>query len=641
MSRVRLIVTDDHDHAPEETQVLFRQRLGWVALLGAYLAVLCLPAHRALVTDQAQRVVTHRTTGWMRAANGEPGSAQSALLAEARKHPQERDLQLGAVLLRATPEQVAEPPNQPIPNDFTAGIRSEPRVRAAEAIHARFPDDPVVTAQLIRYAWLHGSIRRRTLGDQIDGVPLSPADLERLEQWCREGIRQDPDNGFFPTMLAGARFAAGKDEEALTTLHEASVCGTWKDYAYFEGSGARALLIRTFGDRGLSMHALAMASVLLPHLQNVRQGARLAVWHAEQSKDRETEHRLRADVIRLGSLIRRNGDTLIARLVGAAAEHFGFGDGSTQERGAFRKEEQARKHAAARRSYVARLQHEAPQFAAEVERESRLLDRFEEVKAWYLADSLPFKSWDNLLGGDVRRDVLGLTLLPNLGVALLLWAAAALLAAAPWPQSHRELSAGRWLLSEAPIAARIALIAGLALPLLFGLGRAWVAGGSHLPLAGAVVAVGLALALPYSGRKVEGGWAPATLGVALTLAALAFVPAALASQPEAWWRGQVPSLLILGGEQLQPGFQNATEAFWLPTGALLAAVIPTSVLLIAALRRRTTWQAVNGIRLAFKVSAAILATLYLGYVLFATPATARDARTWDTIIAREAGGDPL
>jgi hypothetical protein len=633
-----LIVTDDAAHAPQETQVLFRQRLGWVVLLAAYLAVLCLPAHRALILDQFPRAFAQGMPGWMRAANGEPGPSREALRRTAQRYPQEREIRLGAVLLRATPEQEYDTPAGPA----GAGIMSDPRVRACEAIRARFPDDPAVTAQLLRYVWLRGStIHRVSLGDPSDGELVSRADLERLRSWCRDGARMDPQNGFFPTILAVAEFGARNDEAGLAALHAASVCETWHDYAYTEGSGARALLIRTFGDRGFTMHALPMAAVLLPHLQRIRMSARIASSHADQKRaggDPGAEHRIRADVIRLGSLIRRNADTLIARLVGTAFEQIGFGT-SRQMQGLFRKDEREKVRARARVDYLHRVEREAPEFAAEIGRELRLLEKFEETKEWYLADSAPFKALDNLIDREGNRDVFGLTLLPNLAVSLLLWVVTALLVAIPWP-GGRQISLARWVLSEATPAARVGVVAALGICALLNCFWTWTtAPGGWIYLLGVAVVLGLLVSLPCSGRKAEGGWSAASLGAVLVLTVVPLTLVALNGQLGAWWHSQVPAFALLGGEGATD--PDLSRLFWVPTGTLLAVLAPLSVLLVAAVRRRTLWQTMNGLRLTFKVLAAVGATLYLGYVLVATPASARDARLWDATVARESSGNPI
>jgi hypothetical protein len=245
-----------------------------------------------------------------------------------------------------------------------------------------------------------------------------------------------------------------------------------------------------------------------------------------------------------------------------------------------------------------------------------------------------------MISREVQRDLVGLTLLPNLAACLFLWVVSALVTALPWPHSRREISLGRWLLSEAPPMVRMASIAGIGTYFVAAYFWSWtVAAGAWLPLAGVAVGLALVASLPYSGRRTDGGWSAASLGTVLVVTMLAFVPVALTSNLVEWWRPQVPALWLMGGER--PAFTQQGTEFWVATGALLAAVTPATVLLLAAIRRKTVWQTANGLRLAFKMLAAVGAVLYLGYVLVATPASARDARTWDHVVAREAGGDPI
>jgi len=567
--RVRLMLRDNADDQADDTRVLVRQRTGWVMLLAAYTALFCLPTYRAFMSDQAVRALARKSPGWMSAAMGQSSDARERLLTMAGKSPEERDLQLGAAHLTATPvlEQVAF---------------ADPRVKAVDALRGRYPNDPVPVAHVLRLCCTGGStLGRKELGDVL-GRQFTPGDLSRMEALCRDGARLDPENGYFPTMLAVMQFRGMRDQEALQSLHAASVCGTWKDYAFHQGVGGRDLLIRTFGDRGLVMHALPSASILLPHFQAIRQSAQLAMLKARTSRsagDLQSEHRTRTDVIRLGSLMRRNADTLIGRLVGAGVEDLGFG--LEPHRLGPAASDNSAKAAVVRQGYAAVIAGEAPALAAEVTHELKSFNRFLEIKREHLDDNAPFKVWDQVILSDIQRDVLGLTLLPNLAASLLCWLLASVVALAFRPRNAASASAAGQLGTWSPVS--IALVLGFA---------------------GAVCAgVGLSVNLTDC------------------------------------WRGMLPALWLVGGDQSAPPV--SVPGTLLCSGALGSVAILVAVLSGAAIRRRTLSETVEGARLAFKSAAAIAACLYLAYGLMAVPGNARDARTWESGLEQEMQARPL
>ncbi len=198
-----------------------------------------------------------------------------------------------------------------------------------------------------------------------------------------------------------------------------------------EAEGGRRLLVAAYGDHGLPMVAMPYYMVLLPHSAQLRQAARHIIWkgiEAGAQGDRLTEHRLRTDVLRFGGRLRRDGDTLIARLVGA---HIQFAalrstidkpwitattNGKSNGEAAHHLRDQ---------EYLRRLQREAPQLSGEVDAELPLLYRFQETHR----EEFPSDEWNRLLGAAKVREVAGLVLASNLMGLLLLWGAAAALCA--------------------------------------------------------------------------------------------------------------------------------------------------------------------------------------------------------------------
>lgn len=637
---IRLAFADDEAGVGEETRVLLRQRVGWVALLGAFLALLCLPAHRGMLEDHWQGVVAHRAPEWEQVGASNSASRSRPVQRVLAENPEDRDLQLGGIAMGSWRSS----PDDPDQQRELLQLKSA-SLDALRRLMERHPDDPVVVAALIRYCTRKAvRLHRPDDGAEPEARPVPAPVLAEYEEYCRRGARLDPDNGFFPTMRAVARFEARDDEQALELLHEASLLPRWNDYALAEGAGAQALLLKAYGDRGPVLHAGPTAGVILPHLSQVRAMARIAARHAEDCLARgelTRGHALHVDQIRLGRQMRQGSGHLIGRLVGGAVQAINLRVRPTPEPQYASDAERKAARRKQREAYASRVAREAPAYAAEVERANREYEVLE-AKQSQLSENGALQVWDQLLVRIVWREILGLSLAANLGVCLLLWGVASLLKSLVWSREGSQRRLLGWIWREAHPLIRVP---AFAVPLLAAsLAVAWAAEGALPGYLLLPVCV-----LPFFLRVTSrGDWQPVRARRLALAAAMAAALMAGLTQPWAldplrtgWWKDVTASAALLGEPDPPTEIVNPTLAYLLPSGALLGLLIPAVVVCLTALRRGSFQEMTEGVRLLGKGSAGLLAVVYLGFILVAVPAGQRDGRAWDRSIEQEARGVPF
>ena len=104
----------------------------------------------------------------------------------------------------------------------------------------QFPNEPILPAAILRhYCVRHYSVPSLRQIDQKE--------IATFERIAREGERVDPENAYFPMMRAAGLFAAGKKEEALKVLMQASEKSRWDNYAVAEAVGNLGLFETAFG----------------------------------------------------------------------------------------------------------------------------------------------------------------------------------------------------------------------------------------------------------------------------------------------------------------------------------------------------------------------------------------------------------
>jgi len=146
-------------------------------------------------------------------------------------------------------------------------------------------------------------------------------DAERLLKWASELSERDKDNAFPLLAKSWALFALGRDNEALSTFHEAALRPNYRTY---DERWLQVRAPRTFAAEERLARALA---VFFPHLSQLREMARRVVKHAadaEEKGDFERALRLYEDALKVGAKIREQGFWIVENLVGMAIQSIAF-----------------------------------------------------------------------------------------------------------------------------------------------------------------------------------------------------------------------------------------------------------------------------------------------------------------------------
>ncbi|GAB4456417.1 MAG: hypothetical protein OHK0029_14290 [Armatimonadaceae bacterium] len=281
-------------------------------------------------------------TGWLvraqlSAATGKPlvsfsdtGVREERNTATLRAHPDDYLVQLAGAL-QGTPRATVEQ-DQVVINST---LSEKDRAAQLAALEPRFGSHASLYAHQLRYLTF-GSLQLRRVKEQVqievpnsvgdrygknDNQKPAPEDVARFIALANRGAALDPQNGFFPTMLALGYFADHQDVLAHQALHFAAQKPFWNDYAMEEASARLRLITRTHGEVGSVARMAVTAAVLLPHFSQVRAMARLATAQAmakEEQGDTAAGLQIRRDVSQLGASIRTTSTVTIARLVGVA-----------------------------------------------------------------------------------------------------------------------------------------------------------------------------------------------------------------------------------------------------------------------------------------------------------------------------------
>ena len=121
------------------------------------------------------------------------------------------------------------------------------------------------------------------------------------------GERLDPDNVFWPAMLAATYFAAGRDTQALAALARCDHKTRWDSYIYEEILGQWRLYSLAYGDHGATQKIGPLSLIAFPHLRELRRMAEMARWHADQEAgwgNVRGAMQIRHHVQRVGNLLR-------------------------------------------------------------------------------------------------------------------------------------------------------------------------------------------------------------------------------------------------------------------------------------------------------------------------------------------------
>jgi hypothetical protein len=210
------------------------------------------------------------------------------------------------------------------PNPSTAGEELyntiaktdyEEEGKGLDALSDRYPNDPLVQAELVRWASRIGVPRMDN--DPRNGNPTaqkpSPQTLRMialLAKAAARGEKADPDNAHFALMTAAAHWAKGEEAQAEADFERAAVMPKYNDYTveYCDLVNGR---LRQAGDRGNYRQVIVCASVMLPYITHERAAAKRAV--ASGTGARNIASRMR--VMKLADTMARYSDTLIGMLI--------------------------------------------------------------------------------------------------------------------------------------------------------------------------------------------------------------------------------------------------------------------------------------------------------------------------------------
>jgi len=289
-------------------------RLAWLAL-ATFGTLLLLPGTRYLLkTQMRMQALTYSTE-----------TNVPAERAAAARMPDDYPIQLALA--------TEMPTSFPDANAADPMVRSKARNRRIAALAQRFPNNPSVYANCLRYMTMgevrvarsdDGSSPVVPVGTQV--VPIAPESLEMFDAAAQKGAELDPDNAYFPMMRAVGLFNARRDSEALAALQAAGRCAHWTEYYQDESDGQNRLQAATYGEQGAVQHLNVAANLLFPQYAQLRAEARLAMHlagEAERDGDTAKGVAIRHALMRCGGLMRSQGTSYITSLVGIAIVNIG------------------------------------------------------------------------------------------------------------------------------------------------------------------------------------------------------------------------------------------------------------------------------------------------------------------------------
>jgi hypothetical protein len=277
-------------------------------------ALWAFPAVRYTLQAQFQFALMGDNLAWMRALDSRRSEREIPRLdAAAARFSGDYLMQIGRataladVSIRAQPHSARAAPS---PQDDRTLVR-------LGIVARNFPYAPGAYAHFTRYMMaervrierveLRGSQATPEHQRLARSIPARLRDVELMEWALRSGEKRDPDNGYWPAMLAVTYFAALRDEEALQALSRSARTSRWDSYLYEEVLGQWRLYSAAYGDNGAAQKIAPLSLIAFPHLRELRHTAEMARWYADRAAaaGRPNEAiRIRRNLVWLGALIR-------------------------------------------------------------------------------------------------------------------------------------------------------------------------------------------------------------------------------------------------------------------------------------------------------------------------------------------------
>jgi hypothetical protein len=272
--------------------------------VGAIIAILLLPQ----TTWEAR---SHISAMFMRNVNVQ--ESEAALCQE-----QPQDIQL----------QVGEFAQQPIIDS------DDDQAHQCVNLQRRFPHSPVVEANIIEKLCRMGLQPEVNPAEEAfigypkpyETIPDTPQEGEKLrviKGAALSGEADDPNNAFFPMILAAVDFAQSRDAEGIRAVEVAGRDSQWNDYIGDLVAGSIRLSESAHGGGLNGTSRIEILSLtLLPQFAPLRSVARVSLWHAvndEKSGQFADSVRLRRALLHVGLLMRSDSKSFfISNLVGIA-----------------------------------------------------------------------------------------------------------------------------------------------------------------------------------------------------------------------------------------------------------------------------------------------------------------------------------
>ncbi len=229
------------------------------------------------------------------------------------------------------------------PNDYQVQLAGQPeetqlnaaghdfRLEYARSLVPRFPANASLRANILRYTMFEDFHLRSDADFLLGGQPVpakshnaappTPTALAAFEADAAAGERLDPDNAYFPFMLAAALFCAHQDQAGLAAIRRASTKHVWREYFDDEVEGRWRINDAIYGGREDISSTAISAALLFPHYAGLRAAARVVAYKAildEQAGQPEAGLAKRQALARCGELMGIQSTVIIGNLVGVA-----------------------------------------------------------------------------------------------------------------------------------------------------------------------------------------------------------------------------------------------------------------------------------------------------------------------------------
>jgi hypothetical protein len=148
-----------------------------------------------------------------------------------------------------------------------------------------------------------------------------PDAIARMRSDCARGEKLDPENAFWPLMMASVHLAAHEDAQALASLARAAKKPVWREYVQDEVAMHREYAEFRYGEQGYLGELVRQTSILFPHYAQLRGLSRALVGQAillEQAGRTQDALKIRVALRKVSYRISVESTSDIGSLVGIA-----------------------------------------------------------------------------------------------------------------------------------------------------------------------------------------------------------------------------------------------------------------------------------------------------------------------------------